>query len=142
LHRTINWAAGKETVLHGRADRIDKKGEASIVLDYKTQSTSTLKAKLEPHGEDVQLAVYALMSEAEQAGFVSMDSDKVRTMSPDLKDPPLSERALAESERIATTLYALAHGQALAAHGAEQTCLWCEMQGLCRRAHRETPTAI
>lgn len=134
LERSVPWADGKETLLYGRADRLDRKDGDLAVLDYKTQARQTLLAKLDPAGEDVQLAAYAWLAAAAEAGFITVDEKKIdllRTVSGDA----LKERGAAEAGRIAATLQAMAAGQALPAHGAPGTCAWCEMQGLCRRAH-------
>ncbi|HEY4375180.1 MAG TPA: PD-(D/E)XK nuclease family protein [Burkholderiales bacterium] len=131
-------AVGEEpgVLLYGRLDRIDTQGAGeeirSIeVLDYKTQSVSSLRAKVKDAGEDVQLAVYAL-SQAEQgecsASFVSVDGDAVQTV-------PANPNHLPEDEwqRIATLFSSLRDGEGLIANGIEAACGYCEMRGLCRR---------
>jgi ATP-dependent helicase/nuclease subunit B len=127
-------------VLHGRADRIDRRDDDMAVLDYKTQARQTLKAKLAPGGEDVQLAAYAWLADAGQVGFVSLDEDKVQLLeTPPGEDQDIHAQAAAEAERLARTFQALAEGRPLPAQGAPATCAWCEMEGLCRRAHLATP---
>ncbi|HEX4328331.1 MAG TPA: PD-(D/E)XK nuclease family protein [Burkholderiales bacterium] len=119
-------------VIHGRLDRIDTDGESRIeVLDYKTQSVDTLRAKVKEVGEDVQLAVYAL-SQAEagecSASFVSVDGEAVRTV-------PANPKHLPEDEwqRIAQLFGDLRAGAGLPANGIAAACNYCEMRGLCRR---------
>lgn len=123
-------------LLYGRLDRIDTQGadEEMLrieVLDYKTQSVPSLRAKVKDAGEDVQLAVYAL-SQAEQgecsASFVSVDGDAVQAV-------PANPNHLPEDEwrRIATLFSSLRDGQGLIANGIEAACNYCEMRGLCRR---------
>jgi len=119
-------------LLHGRLDRIDTGGEARIeVLDYKTQSVATLRAKVKEPGEDVQLAIYAL-SQAEQgecsASFVSVDGDAVQTV-------PANPDHLPEDEwqRVTQLFAALRGGAGMPANGIEAACNYCEMRGLCRR---------
>ena len=140
LEKTVAWGESGQTLLYGRADRLDRKadeaGNHTAVLDYKTQARQTLKAKLDPAGEDVQLAAYAWLAGADEAGFVTVDEKKVTLMQAEGGEA-LAQRATAEAGRIAETLAAMAAGQPLPAHGAPGTCAWCEMQGLCRRAHRE-----
>lgn len=141
LEKSLAWSATGEITLYGRADRLDHRpgglGEPGerAVLDYKTQARSTLKAKLEAAGEDVQLAAYAWLSGASAAGFVSMDADRVAYLGA-AEGEALEQAAQQEAERIAQTMRAMAAGEPLRAHGAPQTCSWCEMQGLCRRAHQ------
>jgi len=119
-------------LLHGRLDRIDTaEGERIEVLDYKTQSVASLRAKVKEAGEDVQLAVYAL-SQAEQgecsASFVSVDGEAVQTV-------PANPEHLPEDEwrRVTTLFGALRAGAGMPANGIEAACNYCEMRGLCRR---------
>ena len=136
LEKAVAWGEVGQTLLYGRVDRLDRKADDLAVLDYKTQARQTLKAKLDPAGEDVQLAAYAWLAGAAEAGFVTVDEKKVALMQAENSEA-LAQRATAEAERIAGTMAAMAAGQPLPAHGAPGTCAWCEMQGLCRRAHRE-----
>jgi ATP-dependent helicase/nuclease subunit B len=140
LEKAVSWGESSQTLLYGRADRLDRKAgepaDSLAVLDYKTQARQTLKAKLDPAGEDVQLAAYAWLADAAEAGFVAVDEKKVALMRAEGGEA-LAERAETEAGRIAQTLAHLAAGQGLPAHGAPGTCAWCEMQGLCRRAHKE-----
>lgn len=136
LEKAVPWGDGGQTLLYGRADRLDRKDGDVAVLDYKTQSRQTLRAKLESGGEDVQLAAYAWLADATQAGFVSVDEKQVALLQAESGDD-LTRRAAMEAQRIAQTMAELAAGAGLPAHGAPSTCAWCEMQGLCRRAHRE-----
>lgn len=122
---------GTACELHGRADRIDQGPAGPVVLDYKTQSESVLRRKVQSQGEDVQLATYAWLADAAQAAFVGIDQTPVKTHAG--KDDTAA--ALAEAERIATTLTALAAGASLPAQGTPQACQWCEMRGLCRHEH-------
>lgn len=136
LEKAVAWGDGKETLLHGRADRLDRRQGDLAVLDYKTQARQTLLAKLNPAGEDIQLAAYAWLAEAAEAGFITVDDRKVAYLQA-AGGETLRARGAEEAERIATTMEAMAAGQALPAHGAPGTCAWCEMEGLCRRAHRD-----
>lgn len=137
LERSLAWDEGREIRLYGRADRLDARAAALAVLDYKTQARATLKRKLDPAGEDVQLATYAWLAGARAdvaaAGFIGLDEARVQCHSP----ADIAERAAAEAERIAQTLRDLAQGQSLPANAAPATCAWCEMRGLCRRAHQD-----
>jgi len=135
LERAVTWGRAGRTLLYGRVDRLDRKGGETAVLDYKTQSRQTLRGKLDPAGEDVQLAAYAWLAGASAAGFVTVDEKRVSLLQAEA-GPDLAARAEVEAARIAHTLEALAAGQPLPAHGAPFTCSWCEMEGLCRRAHR------
>lgn len=130
--------AGGALTLYGRLDRLDRRGERTAVLDYKTQTGEVLRRKLTPAGEDVQLPFYALLSGAAEAAFVALDDARPRAV-----DWPgdLAEAAGREAERIARVWTALAGGACLPAQGAEHSCRWCEMRGLCRRDHWADGTA-
>lgn len=123
---------GAGVLLHGRLDRIDTLGEGRIeVLDYKTQSVASLRAKVKDAGEDVQLAIYAL-SQAEHgecsASFVSVDGEVVQTV-------PGNPNHLPEDEwqRVTQLFGDLRAGAGMPANGAQSACDYCEMRGLCRR---------
>jgi ATP-dependent helicase/nuclease subunit B len=130
--REIEWAPGQTTRLEGRADRVDRNGEALALLDYKTQSRQTLKKKLDPNAEDVQLTAYAWLADAAEAGFVMLDADKVDNLD---WDADLPTAAAMEGERLRNVLAGMAQGLPLPAQGTPQVCKWCEMRGLCRREH-------
>jgi ATP-dependent helicase/nuclease subunit B len=133
LAREVAWGEGCVTQLHGRADRLDSRDGITALLDYKTQSRQTLKAKLDPGGEDVQLTAYAWLAAAEEAGFVSVDADTVETLN---WPTGLAAAAEVEAGRLRAVLAGLAAGAPLPAQGAPGTCAWCEMKGLCRREHQ------
>lgn len=138
LARDVEWRDGRRTQLHGRADRLDDKDGAATLLDYKTQSRQTLKRKLAGDGEDVQLSAYAWLADAREAGFVTVDDDKVATLN---WPEGLAEAADAEAARLRAVLAGMDAGALLPAQGAPATCEWCEMRGLCRREHQDATQA-
>ena len=135
----LELAAGRTLTLKGRLDRRDEKcGEAGekagAVLDYKTQSPKALKEKLRHPGEDVQLALYALLQgeDVAEAAFVGLDEAPVQAVA---LDGAPGEWAAAEKNRLRALFDAILDGAALPANGAEKTCAYCEMHGLCRKEH-------
>lgn len=139
LAREVAWGdGGGATLLHGRADRLDERAGAAALLDYKTQSRDVLRKKLAADGEDVQLTAYAWLAGAREAGFVSVDADKVEALAWPGDLPAAAE---AEAERLCRAMADLAAGMPLPARGAPTTCAWCEMRGLCRREHQDPPQA-
>jgi len=132
LARLIEWSPEQGTRLEGRADRLDSMAAGDALLDYKTQAKQTLRHKLDENAEDVQLTAYAWITGAAEAGFVTLDDDKVETLS---WKGDLRAAATAEGERLASTFAALATGTPMLANAAPKTCEWCEMRGLCRREH-------
>ncbi len=138
LQRPLEWGGERPTLLYGRTDRWDEREGVGALLDYKTQSRETLRGKLAGAGEDVQLTAYAWLAEAGEAGFVSIDAERVETLA---WGGNLAADANAEADRLRATLADLAAGLPLAAQGARATCAWCEMRGLCRHEHRPPPEA-
>lgn len=132
LARLIAWSPERGTRLEGRADRLDQGTDGVALLDYKTQSKQTLRHKLDESAEDAQLTAYAWITGAAEAGFVTLDDDKVETL---LWKGDLRAAAAAEGERLVNVFAALAAGAPLPANAAAKTCEWCEMRGLCRREH-------
>lgn len=134
--REVVWGEGSvanhATRLEGRADRVDRHGDALALLDYKTQSRQTLNKKLDANAEDVQLTAYAWLADASEAGFVTLDEDKIGNLDWKADLPAAAE---AEGERLRAVLAGMAQGLPLPAQGAPQVCEWCEMRGLCRREH-------
>ena len=138
LAREVEWRAGSTTQVHGRIDRIDGCGDATALLDYKTQSTQTLRNKLAVEGEDVQLSAYAWLADAGDAAFVTLDDNKVGTIA---WLGSLPDAAAAEGRRLHDVLAGLGAGAPLPSQGAPATCSHCEMRGLCRREHQEATQA-
>jgi ATP-dependent helicase/nuclease subunit B len=137
--REVVWGdasvANHATRLEGRADRVDRHGNALALLDYKTQARQTLNKKLDPNAEDVQLTAYAWLAGASEAGFVTLDEDKIGNLDWKTDLPAAAE---AEGERLRGVMAGIARGLPLPAQGAEAVCAWCEMRGLCRREHLDS----
>lgn len=133
----LDLGAGRTLTLRGRIDRIDvADGGGRAVLDYKTQDKARLKAKLKLPGEDVQLPLYAALSEqalaapATEAGFVALDRGDAACVAPEQGIGELAGEVLGRLRRLFADLYA---GQPMPANGTDPVCAYCEMAGLCRR---------
>jgi ATP-dependent helicase/nuclease subunit B len=114
-------------VLHGRIDRIDRKGEALQVIDYKTTATKTLEKKRDAPGENIQLAVYAYLCNA-AAAFLPINEDAI---TPVALDGETDVEAIVL--RLPLLLEALVQQTGLIAHGVDAVCQYCEVRGLCRK---------
>jgi len=118
--------------MHGRIDRVDVQSEgAARVLDYKMMEATRLRNKLKEPGEDVQLACYAHVYEADEAAFISIEKDKVISVAP---QQDLPELAQANIERLLAVFAQMREGVAMPAHGVDEACTYCEMRGLCRKS--------
>ena len=120
-----------ELTLHGRIDRVDARENESKVLDYKMMDATRLRNKLKEAGEDVQLACYAHVYEADEAAFISIEKDKVISVAPPQDVPELAQ---ANIERLLSLFEQMRAGAALPAHGVDEACEFCEMRGLCRKS--------
>jgi len=124
-----------ELVLHGRIDRVDARERESKVLDYKLMDALRLRNKLKEPGEDVQLACYAHVYEANEAAFISIENDKVVAVAPPQDLPQLVQANIARLKEVFTQMR---NGAALPAHGVDEACVYCEMRGLCRKSEWES----
>lgn len=116
----------------GRIDRIDRCGQHSAVIDYKTGATPDQQAV--DSGEAVQLPCYALLSDAPvtRAEYLQFENnnvvDRVR-----LVDSELQALSLANGQRLGSLAEAIADQQGLPAWGDPDVCRYCEFDGICRR---------
>jgi ATP-dependent helicase/nuclease subunit B len=123
-----------ELLLRGRIDRIDTTATGqSLLLDYKTGSLASLKAKVAEPLEDAQLAVYALLMGAGPdlaAAYLALD-DPAGVVA--VAHPDISETAMALLDGLQADLLALQGGAPLPALGEGSACEHCEARGLCRK---------
>ncbi|MEI7431841.1 MAG: PD-(D/E)XK nuclease family protein, partial [Betaproteobacteria bacterium] len=134
VKRALPLANGESVELYGRIDRIDQPCESAAgasLLDYKTQVAKVIRERLK---DDVQLPAYALLhGHAAQAAYVSLDDEKIVTVSAGAEAGDLMAAAEAQGQRLQAAFNAMHVGAKLPAHGVESVCKWCEMGGLCRR---------
>ena len=131
----IETPGGQSLTLLGRIDRVDVGADNRVaVVDYKTRNAAKLAEVLKMPGEDVQLPVYALLwgGPVAAALFLSIERDGVKAVP--IEDE-ITQLAESTRQRLGTLYDAMSTGQPLAAQGAPQVCQYCEMHGLCRRAH-------
>lgn len=117
-------------LVRGRIDRLDVREQEIRVLDYKTQSDQVLRNKLREPGEDVQLACYAYAHETGDASFVSIESGKVKEVAP---EQDIAQLAQLNAERLVQVMKRIRGGAGLPANGIDQSCMHCEMRGVCRK---------
>jgi ATP-dependent helicase/nuclease subunit B len=116
-----------EITLHGRVDRVDEKGNARTVIDYKTSAAQGLKKKLKDPAEAIQLPFYAWLAEA-AAAYLPINETPVVPLELDGETD-----VDAISRRLPELLGAIAAGAALPATGIDAVCQFCEARGLCRK---------
>ena len=120
-------------VLQGRLDRIDRlRRGAALVLDYKTESLETTKARTKNPLEDTQMAFYAALlgEEAVEGMYLNLsERGEVTEVAP--RDLVLSRDALLQG--IEHDMARIAAGAALPALGEGAACDYCAARGLCRK---------
>lgn len=130
----ITTPGGVTVRLRGRLDRVDVGPGGAAVIDYKAKAPKPLKDSLEAPGEDVQLAVYALLwgDAVTEAMFLSVDRKNVEQVA---LEQEVRELAQGTSDRLAAMFDSLAAGANLRAQGTEAACEYCDARGLCRKDH-------
>ncbi|HJV96675.1 MAG TPA: PD-(D/E)XK nuclease family protein, partial [Albitalea sp.] len=151
------WSAGEqeieaqiegwgETKLRGRIDRVDRTNINGInsteVIDYKSGSTDSLKAKANSGLEDTQLAVYGTLIQTQEEHVVSDRAVEGMYLSIDDKNgiaevrhDKLGDTTRAFMQGVAVDLSRIRGGAPLSALGEGRTCDYCAVRGLCRRDH-------
>jgi ATP-dependent helicase/nuclease subunit B len=116
-----------EITLHGRVDRVDAKGDARYVIDYKTSAAQNLKKKLKTPDEAVQLP--------STPGYAKPPPPTCRSTKRPVAALELDGETdvAAISLRLPALLEAIAQHAALPAHGIDGVCKYCEARGLCRK---------
>jgi ATP-dependent helicase/nuclease subunit B len=118
--------------LVGQLDRIDVSADGtSMVLDYKTESTSNTTKRLKNPLEDVQLAFYAAVVGADpiEAAYVNISEKESKTYAQ--ADIDHSRSALIEG--ILDDMQNISQGKPLPALGEGTACDYCAARGLCRK---------
>ncbi|MEZ5542719.1 MAG: PD-(D/E)XK nuclease family protein [Pseudomonadota bacterium] len=130
----LELAGGR--MLGGRIDRIDQGPSGTLIIDYKT-GRAPQQADVDS-GEAVQLPSYALLSrqppQAVEYVLIGRINNR-NTVRPGsrLEGAALASLASAVRTRLETVLAEIAAGTPLPAWGDEDTCQYCDMDGLCRR---------
>ncbi len=143
LHASPEALEGVE--LYGRIDRIDRVdgGRRLELIDYKTGSSSALKAKVRERHEDTQLAFYAALVGAHsdlplRAYYLALDATRGLEAH---EHTNVAESAQALVAGVAEDLRRLRAGASLPPLGEGSVCEYCEARGLCRRDHWTLPSA-
>jgi ATP-dependent helicase/nuclease subunit B len=148
LHWQASWleveqntplAGVADVMLSGRLDRIDTAIDADsrrAIIDYKTGSAP--RQEQVEDGEAVQLPFYALLHEQPLQQVEYLQLGKINNRAQARTAALLEGAALAllrdqHAERLQQLFTALRDQQPLPAWGDQQTCNYCDMDGLCRR---------
>ncbi len=123
-----------ELMLRGRIDRIDTTASARrLLLDYKTGSVASLKARVAEPLEDTQMAVYALLMDAApdlSAAYLALD-DSTGVVAVEHGEVFVTAQRLREG--LQGDLQQVLDREPLQALGEGGVCDHCEARGLCRR---------
>ena len=133
-HKTkITWKNNID--LSGRLDRIDKNADGLSIVDYKTGKSAS-RSEID-EGEAVQLPFYALLAETEfkqtvnQVSYLNLDKN-VKTGTK-IDGDELDNISHHIGERLVEIVEQMQNGETLTAWGDETTCLYCNMNRLCRK---------
>ena len=118
--------------LKGRLDRIDKSGTRLAVVDYKTGNAPG-QEEVE-HGEAVQLAVYAALTDRvpSRIEYLLLDHAPVKSGAM-LEGDELVTLYQQNLERLENILNEMDSSAELPAWGDVKTCSYCSMDGICRK---------
>jgi len=119
--------------LVGKIDRIDHLPDGSrLVMDYKTESASTTRARIDDAGEDTQLAFYAALLEDDTlaAAYVNLGEKEVTKTYPQPEVVALRDELIGGIRR---DMARIAEGAPLPALGEGKACEFCAARGLCRK---------
>lgn len=132
-HRLAPGESGAPA-LRGRLDRIDHGPEgARQLIDYKTGSLNSLRAKVREPLEDTQLAFYAALlggDEALQAAYLALDDEAAPVL---VEHPQVHQTAATLVQALGDEWQRLREGEPMPALGEGSVCDTCEARGLCRR---------
>jgi ATP-dependent helicase/nuclease subunit B len=131
------------TELRGIVDRIDERGAAIEVIDYKTGSAAGLREKVKRPLEDTQLAFYAALMRSRTAlplaaSYLALDGSKGLE---EIEHEGVEASAAALVAGLADDLARLRAGAGLPALGEGATCEHCAARGVCRRDHWQSDAA-
>ena len=118
--------------LVGTLDRVDMAGGAPLVIDYKTESDSATRQRIQAGGEDTQLAFYAALMPDDhlRAAYVNV-GERGETQLHEQPDVVALRDQLIEG--ILGDMARIAEGAPLPALGEGSVCEWCAVRGLCRK---------
>jgi len=121
-----NWT------LVGRIDRIDRQGDGSLVIDYKTEGRATTSERIKRPQEDTQLAFYAALLEDD-----SLSAMYLNIAESDATKAYQQADIVAWRDQLVMAIHddmtRIAQGSALPALGAGSACDYCAARGLCRK---------
>lgn len=124
----------RSVTIHGRLDRMDRRGDELAVLDYKTAREAALKQRLGDPREDLQLAAYTWLAGAQVTEAFYLALDEAAPKAVPLPDP--QAMAQGQQQHLRASLAQIAAGAALPAFPADATCAYCHMAGLCRKDYQ------
>jgi ATP-dependent helicase/nuclease subunit B len=117
--------------LRGRIDRIERHGQQTALIDYKTGNTPALDEVLQ--GEDVQLPSYSLFREdVVRVQYLGLDRKKIEDQTV-IEGEQLQQLRQQVRTRLLDVMSRIREGAPLPALGQPPVCEYCEASGLCRR---------
>jgi len=132
--RSVSPPALQPQQLKGRLDRLDRGPDGSLqLIDYKTGSLASLKAKVATPLEDTQLAFYAALEPGTRSAlYLALDDAKAPV---EVVHDDVVATSSVLLQHLGAEMARLRDGAGLPALGEGAVCDTCEARGLCRRDH-------
>jgi ATP-dependent helicase/nuclease subunit B len=144
--RDIELGDGRRIALVGRIDRLDATADGrSAVIDYKARRSDALEKGLRTQGEDIQLPFYGLLMPEPPAEAAYLAFERAKVDASGVTAIAVGDIARLTADvgaRLRNDLDRIAQDAVLPAHGIATTCAYCEMGGLCRRAHWDAQPSV
>jgi ATP-dependent helicase/nuclease subunit B len=121
--------------IQGRLDRVDvlagSGGAAHMVIDYKTENSSSLQRRVKEPLEDTQLVFYAALlgKENVKAAYLGVAEKEAKVV----EQSQVNEALPMLMDGLAHDAQRIAQGHGLPAMGEGMACEYCAARGLCRK---------
>ena len=128
-------------VVKGRIDRREQGRDGTTLIDFKTTSPGDLRKRMTGQGTDIQLALYAWMTDLrspqDEAFYLSMNTRGCEPVALASKgNEGVDALARGAVARVESGLSRIMAGDPIVASGVErdsQVCERCSVRGVCRR---------
>ena len=131
---SINKQFSDTICFYGQLDRVDQQQDKLAVIDYKTGNVASGKSVL--NGETVQLPFYSLLdNRIWRSEYVALGKrEQVRSVAV-IEDMQLEQLQTDHLQRLQLIDQQLRQEHEMPANGDQESCEYCNYQGMCRKSH-------